>query len=117
VPKTARLVVVAFVVVLLATVSPVMFAIDAVSELKMPVVKLASEAKRFVLVAFVATRLVVVALCAMTPVEDAAANEIDPAVTFPPTLRLPKREVSPLAERLDAATELDPIRGTTGRWI
>jgi hypothetical protein len=124
VPVTASEVVVALVVVEFVTVRPVIVASVEVSALAIAVVKLPSTAKRLVdvayvvealvakklvEVAFVATKFVVVAFCVMTPVEDAAANEIDPAVKLPATVRLPERDVSPLADRLVAETDVPDI--------
>ena len=68
-----KFVVVAFVVVLLVAVRAVMLATDAVSELKSPVVKVPIETKRLVDVAFVVIEFV----------DDAAPNEIEPAVKLP----------------------------------
>lgn len=104
------MVVVAFVVVPLVTVIPMMFATDALKVSATTDVKSASVEKSdvdvaLVMLAFVATRFVVVAFSAIMPVEDAALNVIAPAVKLPLTARLPKRVLSPLTERSVASTE------------
>jgi hypothetical protein len=72
-----------------------MLATDAFNVLTIAVVKFASVENRFV-----DDALVVIELD-----EEAAPNEIDPALKLPPTLRSPEREVSPDTERESAETE------------
>lgn len=82
-----------------------MLATDAliVSAIKVP--KSPSAEKSDVEVALVAIRFVVVLFVVMLPEDDAAPNEIDPALKLPPTVRSPEREVTPDTEREPALTE------------
>ena len=88
VPVTARFVVVAFV-----AVKPTMLATEALKVLAIAVPKFASVENKFVEVA-----LVVIAFD-----EEAAPNEIEPALKLPLTLRLPASDVSPETESEFAA--------------
>ena len=110
------LVITRFVVVAFVAVKPTMLATDASNVFTIAVPKSASVEKRSVDVALVAIKFVVVLFAVMLPVDDAALNEIVPAVKFPPTLRSPEREVFPDTDKEFAATgppeidvfEIDP---------
>ena len=78
-----------------STTKPTMLATDAFNVFTIAVPKLASVGNKLVDVAFVVIEFD----------EDAAPNEIEPAVKLPLTLRLPEREVSPDTESEFADTE------------